>query len=129
MRFRETDDVFTTLVSELHSTLTPTTIMGITIVAVGLFAYQSLGSLPLLVATIGGAIASLGKIAVSLAHRRADATKGSSVADAVRWETVQGFFIFLIAACVGTLAPSPSPTEISRSTCWPWRSPLGTAPV
>lgn len=103
MRFRETDDVFTTLVSELHSTLTPTTIMGITIVAVGLFAYQSLGSLPLLVATIGGAIASLGKIAVSLAHRRADATKGLSVADAVRWETVQGFFIFLIAACVGTL--------------------------
>lgn len=103
MRFRETDDVFTTLVSELHSTLTPTTIMGITIVAVGLFAYQSLGSLPLLVATIGGGIASLGKIAVSLAHRRADATKRSTVADAMRWERVQGFFIFLIAACVGTL--------------------------
>jgi diguanylate cyclase (GGDEF)-like protein len=103
VRFRETDDVFTKLVSELHSTLTPATIMGITIVAVGLFAYQSLGSLPLLVATIGGGIASLAKVAVSLAHRRANAAKRSTVADAVRWEKVQGLFIFLIAACVGTL--------------------------
>ena len=38
VRYREADDVFTTLVSELHSTLTPTTIMGFTILAVGLFA-------------------------------------------------------------------------------------------
>jgi diguanylate cyclase len=104
VRYRETDDVYKTLVSELHSTLTPTTIMGITILAVGLFAYESLGSTPLLIATIGGAIASLGKIAVSLAHRRADATKRSTVADAARWERLQGLFIFLIAACVGTIA-------------------------
>jgi diguanylate cyclase len=104
VRYREADDVFKTLVSELHSTLTPTTIMGITILAVGLFAYESLGSTPLLLATIGGAIASLGKIAVSLAHRRADATKRTTVADAARWEKVQGFFIFLIATSVGTLA-------------------------
>ncbi|WP_172450236.1 GGDEF domain-containing protein [Rhizobium sp. TH135] len=104
MRYREADDVFTTLVSELHSTLTPTTIMGITILAVGLFAYESLGNTPILIATICGAIASLGKIAVSLAHRRAETTKRSTVADAARWEKVQGFFIFLIAACVGTIA-------------------------
>ncbi|MDH4413933.1 MAG: GGDEF domain-containing protein [Rhizobium sp.] len=104
MRYRETDDVFKTLVSELHSTLTPTSIMAITILAVGLFAYESLQSTPLLVATIGGTLASLGKIAVSLAHRRADATQRSTVADAARWEKVQGFFIFLIAACVGTIA-------------------------
>ncbi len=104
VRYRETDDVYKTLVSELHSTLTPTTIMGITILAVGLFAYESLQSTPLLIATIGGTLASLGKIAVSLAHRRADATQRSTVADAARWETVQGFFIFLIAACVGTIA-------------------------
>lgn len=104
MRYRETDEVFKTLVSELHSTLTPTTIMGITILAVGLFAHQSLGNTPLLIATIGGAIASLGKIAVSLAHRRADARKRSTVADAAYWEKVQGFFIFVIAACVGMIA-------------------------
>jgi diguanylate cyclase (GGDEF)-like protein len=104
VRYRETADVYKTLVSELHSTLTPTTIMGITILAVGLFAYQSLGSTPLLMATIGGAIASLGKIAVSLAHRRADATKRSTVADAARWEKVQGLFIVLVASCVGTIA-------------------------
>ncbi|MBC2775322.1 GGDEF domain-containing protein [Rhizobium sp. AQ_MP] len=104
MRYRETDDVFKTLVSELHSTLTPTTIMGITILAVGLFAYQSLGSMPVLIATIAGALASLAKIAVSLAHRRADAKARTTVADAARWEKVQGVFIFLIAGCVGTLA-------------------------
>lgn len=104
MRDRETDDVFKTLVSELHSTLTPTTIMGITILAVGLFAYQSLGSMPVLVATVGGGIASLAKVAVSLAHRRADARARTTVADAARWEKVQGLFIILIAACVGTIA-------------------------
>lgn len=104
MRDRETDDVFKTLVSELHSTLTPTTIMGISILAVGLFAYESLQSTPLLIATIAATLASLGKIAVSLAHRRADATKRSTVADAARWEKLQGLFIFVIAACVGTLA-------------------------
>lgn len=104
MRDRETDDVFKTLVSELHSTLTPTTIMGITILAVGLFAYQSLGSMPVLMATIGGATASLAKIAVSLAHRRADARARTTVADAERWEKVQGLVIVLIAACVGTIA-------------------------
>jgi diguanylate cyclase (GGDEF)-like protein len=104
VRDRETDDVFKTLVSELHSTLTPTTIMGITILAVGLFAYQSLGSMPVLIATIAGALASLAKVAVSLAHRRADARARTTVADAARWEKVQGFFIFLIAASVGTLS-------------------------
>ncbi|MDH4442069.1 MAG: GGDEF domain-containing protein [Rhizobium sp.] len=104
MRYRETDEVFKTLVSELHSTLTPTTIMAITILAVGLFAYESLGSTPLLIATIGGMIASFAKIAVSLAHRRADATKRSTVADAARWEKVQGICIFVIAGSVSTIA-------------------------
>ncbi|KRD32842.1 hypothetical protein ASE36_03260 [Rhizobium sp. Root274] len=96
--------MFKTLVSELHSTLTPTTIMGMTILAVGLFAYESLGSTVVLMATISGAIASMAKIAVSLAHRRADVTRRSTVADAARWERLQGLFIFLIAACVGTIA-------------------------
>ena len=104
MRCRETDDVFKTLVSELHSTLTPTTIMGFTILTVGLFAYESLGSMPLLIATIGGVIASLCKFAITLAHRQADATQASTVADAARWERAQGLFTFLIAASVGTIA-------------------------
>jgi diguanylate cyclase (GGDEF)-like protein len=103
VRYRETDEVFKTLVSELHSTLTPTTIMGMTILGVGLFAYQSLGTKSLLMATIVGTIASIGKIAVSLAHRRADAAKRSTVADAAYWEKVQGLFIFIIATSVGTL--------------------------
>jgi diguanylate cyclase (GGDEF)-like protein len=55
-------------------------------------------------ATIGGATASLAKIAVSLAHRRADARARTTVADAERWEKVQGLVIVLIAACVGTIA-------------------------
>ncbi|MBX9467375.1 MAG: GGDEF domain-containing protein [Rhizobium sp.] len=104
VRYRETDDVFKTLVSELNSTLTPTTIMAVTILAVGLFAYESLGSTTLLLATIGGAIASLAKFAVTLAHRQADATQPVSVADAARWEKVHGLFTFLVAASVGTLA-------------------------
>jgi diguanylate cyclase (GGDEF)-like protein len=104
VRYRETDDVFKTLVSELNSTLTPTTIMAMTILAVGLFAYESLGSTPLLLATIGGAIASLAKFALTVAHRQAEATQPVSVVDAARWEKLHGLFTFLVAASVGTLA-------------------------
>ncbi|MCC8934610.1 GGDEF domain-containing protein [Rhizobium sp. 'Codium 1'] len=106
VRYRETDDVFKMLVSELNSTLTPTTIMAVTILAVGLFAYESLGSTPLLIATIIGAIASLAKIAVTLAHRHADARQSVTVADAARWQMAHGLLIFLIAACVGTITTS-----------------------
>ena len=114
VRYREADDVFTTLVSELHSTLTPTTIMAMTILAIGSFAYQSFGSTSILLATIVGVIASLGKIAVSLAHRRAGAAKRATVAEAARWEMAHAPIIFVIAACVGTIAtvifsyPDPS---------------------
>ncbi len=114
VRYREADDVFKTLVSELNSTLTPTTIMALTILAVGSFAYQSFGSTPILLATIVGAIASLGKITVSLAHRRAGAAKRATVAEAARWEMAHALLIFVIAGCVGTIAttifsyPDPS---------------------
>ncbi|WP_137132035.1 GGDEF domain-containing protein [Rhizobium sp. FY34] len=104
MRYRETDELFKTLVLELASTFTPTTIMGLTILTVGLYAYQSLGSPILLLATITGIIASIAKIAVTLAHRRSDATKHATAKDAARWEMAHGLLIFIIATCVGTLA-------------------------
>ncbi|MBC7282945.1 GGDEF domain-containing protein [Hoeflea sp.] len=104
MRYRETDDVFKTLVSELTSTIVPTTIMGLTILAVGLFAYESLGSIALMLATIGGSVASLAKIVVTVAHRRANATKRATVEDAARWEMAHGLLTFVIAASVGSLA-------------------------
>lgn len=104
MRHRETDDVFRTLVSELTSTIAPTTIMSMTILAVGLFAYASLGSIELLLATITGSVASAAKIVVTVAHRRSNATRRATVEDAARWEMAHGLLTFLIAGSVGMLA-------------------------
>ena len=103
VRDRETDEVFKTLVSELTSTITPTTIMSLTILAVGLFAYESLGSAGLMLATISGSLASLAKLVVTMAHRHSNATKSVTVEDAARWEMVHGLLTFVIAASVGSL--------------------------
>ena len=104
VRYRESDDVFKTLVSELTSTITPTTIMSLTILAVGLFAYESLGSIELMLATISGSFASIAKIVVTVAHRRFNARKRVGIKDAARWEMAHGLLTFVIAASVGTLA-------------------------
>jgi len=104
VRHRESDDVFKTLVSELTSTIAPTTIMSMTILAVGLFAYASLGSIELLLATITGSVASAAKIVVTVAHRRSNATRRATVEDAARWEMAHGLLTFLIAGSVGLLA-------------------------
>ncbi|AKI00387.1 diguanylate cyclase (GGDEF) domain-containing protein [Hoeflea sp. IMCC20628] len=104
VRYRETDDVFKTLVSELTSTISPTTIMGLTILAIGLFAYDSLGGMELMLATISGSVASLAKIFVTVAHRRANATKRATVEGAARWEMAHGLLTFVVAASVGSLA-------------------------
>tara|TARA_R110002020_G_scaffold156117_8_gene337668 strand:+ start:1848 stop:2990 length:1143 start_codon:yes stop_codon:yes gene_type:complete len=104
VRYRETDEVFKTLVSELTSTISPTTIMGLTILAFGLFAYDSLGGTELMLATISGSVASLAKIVVTVAHRRSNATKHATVDEAARWEMAHGLLTFIIAASIGLLA-------------------------
>jgi len=104
VRYRETDEVFKTLVSELTSTISPTTIMGLTILAIGLFAHESLGGIEFVLATISGSLASLAKIVVTVAHRRSNATKRATVENAARWEMAHGLLTFVIAASVGLLA-------------------------
>lgn len=104
MRYREADEVFKTLVSELTSTISPTTTMGLTILAIGLFAYESLGSTEVMLATISGSVASLAKIFVTVAHRRANAAKRATVEGAARWEMAHGLLTFVVAASVGLLA-------------------------
>lgn len=102
--YRETDEVFKTLVSELTSTISPTTIMGLTILAIGPFAYESLGGIELILVSISGSVASLAKILVTVAHRRSNATKRSTVEDTARWQMAHGLLTFVIAASVGLLA-------------------------
>jgi diguanylate cyclase (GGDEF)-like protein len=104
VRYRETDEVYKTLVSELTSTISPTTIMALTILAIGLFAYESLGGIELVLASICGSVASLAKIVVTVAHRRSNATKPATVEQAARWEMAHGLLTFVIAASVGLLA-------------------------
>ncbi|HZG26930.1 MAG TPA: GGDEF domain-containing protein [Ensifer sp.] len=104
MPSRETDDVFKILVSQLAFTIMPTTVMGLTITGIGLFAYDRLGNIELLLSVITGGLASLAKIAVMLAHRRFNATRQATVEQAIRWERIHSLLTFVVAGSVGWLA-------------------------
>lgn len=104
MPSRETDDVYKILVSQLAYTVMPTTVMGLTIAAIGLFAYGSLGSMELLLSVISGGLASVAKIFLMAAHRRFNETGQATVEQAARWELIHALLTFIIAGSVGWLA-------------------------
>lgn len=101
---RETDEVFKILVSQLAYTLMPTTVMGLTIAGIGLFAYDSLGGAGFLLAVALGSVASIAKILLMAAHRRFNTIGRATVEQAARWELAHGLMTFVVAASVGWLA-------------------------
>ncbi len=104
MPSRETDEVFKILVSQLAYTKMPTSVMGLTITAIGLFAYDHLGSIELLLSVVTGCAASVAKIGLMMAHHRFNVTKRASVEQAVRWEILHALLTFVVAGSVGWLA-------------------------
>ncbi len=104
MRSRETDEIFKILVAQLAYTIMPTTVMGLTISGIGLFAYDRVGNIELLLSVIVGGLASVAKIILMLAHRRFNATQQATVKQAVRWETFHSLLTFVVAGSVGWLA-------------------------
>lgn len=104
MPSRETDDVFKILVSQLAYTIMPTTVMGVTISGIGLFAYDRLGSIEFLLSVIVGGLASVAKIILMLAHRHFNATTQATVEQSVRWENMHSLLTFIVAGSVGWLA-------------------------
>jgi diguanylate cyclase len=100
---REPDDVFKILVSELAYTIMPSIVMALTLTAIGLFAYHSIGNIQILLAVVSGGVTSISKIFVMQAHKRFNATKQASVQEAARWQLIHGFHVFSLAASVGWL--------------------------
>lgn len=63
------DEIYRALVVDLAHSVVPTTIMGLTILAIGGYVYATVGTLLALSATIAGCIASISKIALTVRHR------------------------------------------------------------
>ena len=59
---KESPDVYRALVGELSRTLIPTSMMGITILVIGSFAFWTLGSIPVVLATLMGGAGSVAKV-------------------------------------------------------------------
>jgi diguanylate cyclase len=101
---REPDDVFKILVSELAYTIVPSIVMALTLTAIGLFAYHSIGNIQILLAVVIGGATSVSKIFFMQAHKRFNATKQATIREAARWELIHGLHTFSLAASVGWLA-------------------------
>lgn len=102
MRFRrESKDVYQALVADLSCTVIPTSIMGITLVLMDLFAWGDTGAPIFLGAAVAGGLASLGKIFLMLVQRRRSAYGEMGIKKAVRWEFLHALATTIVATSVG----------------------------
>ncbi|MGL4094340.1 diguanylate cyclase domain-containing protein [Agrobacterium cavarae] len=99
----EPEDVYTALVSELAYTVLPTSVMGLSIFVVGIFAFTSSGNPLFLYATIAGSLASTIKVVVMLRQRRRLWSHILTVDSAKRWERLHAVVTFIVAGSVATL--------------------------
>lgn len=105
-RPRETEEVYRALVAELAYTAVPTSVMGISLVAIGVFAYKEISSLSILLATVLAGIATTGKIAAIARHRRDNRLTGGNSNKFRMWERLHGLLTFCVAASVATISVS-----------------------
>lgn len=100
-RPRETDAIYQALVEELSGTVVPTSIMGVTVVGVGLYVATALHD-PVLLAAAGiGGAATLAKLGL-IAFQRRHAGEGVLPRDRIRrWEAGHALATFAVAGSVG----------------------------
>lgn len=102
-RRREPDDVYTALISELASTAVPTSIMGATLIGVGLFAIVALHHALLPATVLTGAGGTLAKLLI-IARQKSRFGQGAPTRDdAQAWECAHATATFAIAGSVGAL--------------------------
>lgn len=100
----EAPEVYKALVAELAYSVVPTTIMGLTILIVGLFAGTTCPSLTFSVPALVGGVGSAVKVFVMLRHTRRNAKGGMCLFVAKRWERAHAIVTYVIATSVGGLA-------------------------
>ncbi|ALN71698.1 MULTISPECIES: GGDEF domain-containing protein [unclassified Aureimonas] len=99
----ESEGLYTTLVAGLAHSLVPSTIMGLTLVTVGAFAYSILESLGVLAATCIGGLASSAKVALVALHRRRLRRPFVGLEEARIWEIAHLVTTCAVASSVGAL--------------------------
>ena len=102
--WRESDETYRTLVAGLAFSILPSAIMGVTLVAIGVFAYARLGSVTILGATLMGFVASLAKISVLALHQRQLRQACPSTEETRLWELAHTLTTCLVASSVGGLS-------------------------
>lgn len=100
----ESGALYTTLVAGLAFSMIPSSIMGLTILAVGLYAHAALGSLAILTATCLGALATAAKVTLVALHRRRLGQGAPTLEEARVWELSHGATTCAMASSVGALS-------------------------
>lgn len=103
---KESPDVYRALVAELSRTLIPTSMMGITILVIGGFAFWILGSIPVVLATLMGGAGSVAKVITILlqTHRLSLSSELLGLESTRRWELAHTIMTITVSSSVSGLA-------------------------
>ncbi|MDU7321074.1 MAG: GGDEF domain-containing protein [Klebsiella michiganensis] len=103
---KESPDVYRALVAELSRTLIPTSMMGITILFIGGFAFWILGSIPVVLATLMGGAGSAAKVITILlqTHRLSLSSELPGLEGSRRWELAHTIMTITVSSSVSGLA-------------------------
>lgn len=100
----ESEEVYGALVAELTLTRVPTSIMGLTLLGVGLFTAQVLNDPILFAAAVIGALASVSKLVLMFLHGQRNAQGPLPMPEARQWELRHALSTVCVAGSVGTIA-------------------------
>ncbi|MDF3983611.1 GGDEF domain-containing protein [Luteibacter sp. PPL201] len=98
---RESEDVYRALVADLTLTLIPTSIMGLTLVGVGVLVWRATGNGVFFLAALVGGFGSLAKLVLMATQKRHHPREATDLRDTVRWERRHGIATVVVAASVG----------------------------
>lgn len=103
---KESPDVYRALVGELSRTLIPTSMMGITILVIGSFAFWTLGSIPVVLATLMGGAGSVAKVITILLQmkRLRLSSELPGLEGSRRWELAHTIMTVTVSSSVSGLS-------------------------
>ena len=103
---KESPDVYRALVAELSRTLIPTSMMGITILVIGGYAFWNLVSIPVALATLMGGAGSVAKVMTILlqTHKLSLSSELPGLEESRRWELAHTIMTITVSSSVSGLA-------------------------
>ncbi len=103
---KESPDVYRALVAELSRTLIPTSMMGITLLIIGSYAFWIQGSIPILLGTLMGGAGSIAKVIIILLqmHRLRLSSELPGLDKSKRWELAHTVMTVTVSSSVSLLS-------------------------